>query len=276
MGQGDGRGRGGAPETGLSESRPSRRAVLWDMDGTLLDSAEYHWLTWKEILAGEGREMTRERFASTFGRRNDAVLRDVFGDEFPDYEIARIAGAKEARYRELVLAGGIEPLPGVRRWLDRLQARGWRQAVASSAPRANIVALLEALGIEDYFAAFAADEDVRHGKPNPEVFLVAASRLGIPPGRCVVVEDAAAGVEAGRLAGMRTIGVGAAHTRLPADLTVASLEDLPDDAFDRLITNCGTSRPPQAVPALITTTYPPDWTEPTPSARPSRSCPACA
>ncbi len=205
------------------------------MDGTLLDSAEYHWLTWKEILAAEGQEMTRERFASTFGRRNDAVLRDLFGAAFPDHEVARIAGAKEARYRELVLAGGIELLPGVRRWLDRLRADGWRQAVASSAPKANIEALLEALGIRDYFAAFAADEDVQHGKPDPEVFLVAASRLTVLPARCVVVEDAPAGVEAGRRAGMCTVGVGAAHEGLPADLTVASLDDLPDDAFDRLL-----------------------------------------
>lgn len=223
------------PETNDNVPAPQPRGVLWDMDGTLLDSAEYHWLTWKEILAGEGHEMTRERFASTFGQRNDAVLRDLLGEGFPDHEIARIASAKEARYRELVLAGGIEPLPGVRRWLDRLRAGGWRQAVASSAPTANIEALLEALGIGDYFRAFAADEDVQHGKPDPEVFLVAASRLGVPPERCVVVEDAPAGVEAGRRAGMRTIGVGAPHARLPADLTVTSLDQLPDDAFDRLL-----------------------------------------
>ncbi len=215
------------------------RAVLWDMDGTLLDSAEYHWLTWREILAGEGQSISRERFASTFGRRNDAVLRDLFGEDFPDHEIARIAGAKEARYRDLVLAGGIEPLPGVRRWLERLQAEGWRQAVASSAPRANIEVLLEALGIEEYFAAFAADEDVQHGKPDPQVFLVAASRLAVLPARCVVVEDAPAGIEGGRRAGMRTIGVGAAHVSLPADLTVASLDDLPDDAFDKLLEKTG-------------------------------------
>ena len=214
---------------------PYPRAVLWDMDGTLLDSAEYHWLTWKEILEVEGREMTRERFATTFGRRNDAVLRDLFGEAFPDDEVMRIAGAKEAKYRELVLASGVEPLPGVRRWLDRLRTDGWRQAVASSAPKANIEALLEALDIGEYFAAFAADEDVRHGKPDPEVFLVAASRLAVPPGRCVVVEDAPAGIEGGRRAGMRTIGVGAGHASLPADLTVASLDDLPDDAFDSLL-----------------------------------------
>ncbi|HYN86948.1 MAG TPA: HAD hydrolase-like protein, partial [Ardenticatenaceae bacterium] len=140
------------------------RAVLWDLDGTLIDSAEYHWLAWREILAGEGFDLTREQFASSFGQRNDTVLRGHFGPEFPVNEIARIGDAKEARYRELIQAGGIELLPGARRWLAVLAEAGWRQAVASSAPRLNIEAILAALGIETLLASVVAAEDVRHGK----------------------------------------------------------------------------------------------------------------
>src|SRR5918911_297660 len=89
------------------------RAVLWDVDGTLIDSAEQHWLTWRETLSNEGFTLTRDRFNASFGRRNDEILRSYFGPDLPGSEIARISSAKEGRYRELVLARGIEPLPGV-------------------------------------------------------------------------------------------------------------------------------------------------------------------
>ena len=213
------------------------RAVLWDMDGTLLDSADYHWLSWQEALAGRDLDLTRERFLTTFGRRNDAVLRDLFGEDFPDEEIVRIADVKEARYRELVRAGGVEPLPGVREWLARPKADGWRHAVASSAPALNIATILEALDLVEAFDAVAGQEDVERGKPDPQIFLVAAARLGVPPARCVVVEDAPAGVEAAHRAGMRAIGVGPRHAELGADLAVPALDHLPKDAFDRLLTN---------------------------------------
>ena len=211
------------------------RGVLWDMDGTLIDSAEYHWLSWQETLRGEGVGLSRERFLSTFGRRNDAVLRDLLGEDLADDEVVRIATVKEDRYRELVRGGGVEPLPGVRAWLSRLRAAGWRQAVASSAPRLNIATLLEALGLATAFDAVAGEEDVERGKPDPQIFLVAAAKLEVAPARCVVVEDAPAGVEAARRAGMRCVGVGTAHGALEAEVVVPSLADLPADAFDRLL-----------------------------------------
>ena len=97
------------------------RAVLWDMDGTLIDSAEYHWLTWRDTLAGQGHTLTHEQFASWFGQRNDTILRRCFGDGITPEEIARLGETKEAAYRDMVRARGIEPLPGVRRWLTRLR-----------------------------------------------------------------------------------------------------------------------------------------------------------
>lgn len=206
------------------------------MDGTLLDSADYHWLAWREVLATEGFELTRERFAESFGRRNDATLRAYFGEGFPLSEVERIGAIKEARYREMVRAHGVELSPGVERWLARLKADGWRQALASSASLLNVEAVLEALNISGFFNAIVSAEDVETGKPDPEVFLVAANRISVPPARCVVIEDAPAGVEAARLAGMRTIGVQSSHVSLQSDVVVRTLDELPEEAFNVLVT----------------------------------------
>jgi beta-phosphoglucomutase len=212
-----------------------RRAVLWDVDGTLLDSSDYHWWSWRETMADQGVEITRQQFVASFGQRNDTILRTYFGPDFPDDEIARIADRKEARYRELMQLGGVEPLPGVVRWLQHLQRAGWQQAIASSAPRANVDAIVAALGLAPFFAAIVTAEDVQRGKPDPQVFLTAAARLGVPPRRCVVIEDAPAGIQATHRGGMRAIGVLSSHPTLAADIAVRTLDELPDDTFDRLV-----------------------------------------
>ena len=205
------------------------------MDGTLLDSAEYHWLSWREVLAAEGFELTRERFSESFGRRNDATLRAYFGEEFALSEVERIGAIKEARYRNMVRTHGVKLLPGVGHWLARLKADGWRQALASSASLLNIEAILGGLEVAHFFDATVSAEDVKTGKPDPEVFLVAAARVSAPPSRCVVIEDSPAGIEAAHLAGMRAIGVQSSHTSLQADMVVRTLEQLSEDAFDCLV-----------------------------------------
>jgi beta-phosphoglucomutase len=211
------------------------RAVLWDLDGTLLDSKEYHWLAWQEAMSAEDYDLTREQFEASFGQRNDTILRGFLGPDLPEREIERIGDAKEERYRHLVRTRGAHFLPGVRRWLTRLHAEGWCQAVASSAPRLNIEAVLEALDIGWCFDAAVSAEDVQRGKPDPQVFLAAAAKVAVPPERCIVVEDAPAGIEGARRAGMRTIGVRSSHPDLQADRAVQTLEELPDDAFERLL-----------------------------------------
>jgi HAD superfamily hydrolase (TIGR01509 family) len=212
------------------------RAVLWDLDGTLVDSAQQHWEAWRETLEARGLSITPAQFRATFGRRNDAILAGWLGADQPAALVREIGDAKEARYRELVAGGGLAPLPGAMAWVERLAQGGWRQAVASAAPRANVDVVVKTLGIEGRFGALVGAEDVRHGKPDPEVFLVAAARLGVPASRCVVVEDAAPGIEAARRAGMRCIGVGPADLGR-ADLVAGSLTDLAADAYDRLLTD---------------------------------------
>lgn len=215
-------------------------AALWDLDGTLIDSAEHHWISWQRTMAGEGFTLTRERFRASFGQRNDRILRTWLGADTTDETIRRIGDAKEAAYRTLMRNGGLEGLPGAHEWIDRLAARGWRQAIASSAPRLNVEAVLEVLGWQGKFDAIVAAEDVVRGKPDPEVFLTAAARVGVDPARCIVIEDAALGVAAAHAAGMRAIGVGSETAA--ADLHVPSLTALAPDAFDRLIDNGRTQR----------------------------------
>src|SRR5215211_5806481 len=222
-------------------TQDGKRAALWDVDGTLIDSREYHWLSWQGALNAEGLDVTPEQFADSFGRRNDEILRGYFPSYSSD-DITRVGEAKEVAYRRLVRERGIDLLPGVRRWLDRLREEGWLQAVASSAPRANLEVIIEALGLDGYFAAVAAAEDVTEGKPDPQVFLVAAAKLGVEPGSCVVVEDAPAGTEAARRAGMRSVGVLSSHGELTADIVVSTLEELAATAFDDLLGTAGTTR----------------------------------
>ncbi len=208
--------------------------MLWDLDGTLIDSEEYHWQSWREVMAAEGIPLTRERFLSSFGQRNDRILADWLGPHASRERITRVADAKESAYRRLMREGGLEWLPGVPGWIDRLHREGWRQAIASSAPRLNVEAVLDVLGAADRFDAIVSAEDVAFGKPAPDVFLAAAERVGVRPEACVVVEDAAAGIEAARRAGMRSIGIRGAADAGP-DLAAPALVDLADDAFDALL-----------------------------------------
>jgi beta-phosphoglucomutase len=202
------------------------------MDGTLVDSRALHWRSWQEALAPEGVHVTERDFLETFGRRNDAILRLWLGAGASPDRVGRVGDAKEVAYRRMVVEEGLDALPGAADWVRRLGAAGWRQAIASSAPRLNVEVVLRVLGLEALFAALVAAEDVRHGKPDPDVFLTAAERLAVTPARCVVVEDAEHGIEAARRGGMRSIGVGGVR----GDVTVRLLVDLPPDAFEKLVT----------------------------------------
>jgi beta-phosphoglucomutase family hydrolase len=211
------------------------RAVLWDMDGTLIDSEEFHWIAWRETMATQGISIAHEQFLSSFGQRNDSILPRWLGASATAERIDKIANAKEEKYRQLIRKHGISPLPGVERWVHLLHNEGWLQAIASAAPRANIEAILEALSATRVFEGIVSAEDVQRGKPDPEVYLTAASRVGVSPNRCIVVEDAAAGIEGARRAGMKSIGVNRNGVHLPADAMVNSLELLDADAFEALL-----------------------------------------
>jgi beta-phosphoglucomutase family hydrolase len=213
----------------------SDRAVLWDMDGTLVDSAEYHWQAWREAMSCQNAPITRQQFLATFGQRNDSILRQWMGEKATPAVIQRIGDAKEELYRQIVRDRGLAPLPGALEWVRRLQQQGWRQAIASAAPRANVETILDVLQAQNCFQAIVSAEDVQRGKPDPEVFLVAATKLRVQPEHCIVVEDAAHGVQAARAAHMRSIGVNHDGEYLPADIVVKSLDLLDADVFNTLL-----------------------------------------
>jgi beta-phosphoglucomutase len=209
-------------------------AVLWDLDGTLVDSAEFHWRSWRDTMGAEGVAITYQQFLSSFGQRNDRILRGWLGDTVDESRIQRIGDTKEMEYRRLAETEGLTPLPGAAEWVTRLQDEGWKQAIASSAPRLNVETVLRVLRLEQVFDAIAAAEDVTRGKPDPQIFLEAARRVAVAPDRCIVVEDAPAGIEAARAAGMRCVLV-SRTARAEADVVAVSLADLPRDAFQSLL-----------------------------------------
>jgi HAD superfamily hydrolase (TIGR01509 family) len=211
------------------------RAVLWDLDGTLIDSGEYHWQAWRDTLAQENIILARDRFDASFGQRSEAALRNYLAPELPPGEIVRVCLAKAARYRELIGNHGAQLMPGAAQWLNALKAGGWRQALATSAPRIDVEAILSSVTIGGYFEAIVTSEDVERGKPDPAVFLTAAARVKVAPARCIVVEDAPAGLEAARRAGMRSIGLLSSQKSLKADIAISSFDQLPQDAFERLL-----------------------------------------
>jgi beta-phosphoglucomutase len=207
-------------------------AVLWDMDGTLVDTAELHFEAWANLMRQLDRPFTRADFAATFGLRNPEIIHHLFGDRYGDREIAELGDRKEEMYR--AAAGkGVALLPGARPLLEGLQAAGFRQAVGSSAPRANLDLILRLTDSLRFFDAVVSMEDTQRGKPDPQVFLVGAERLRVAPQRCLVVEDAVAGVQAAKAGGMKCIAVRfVAHhpaeklQAAGADLVVRSLEEV--------------------------------------------------
>jgi beta-phosphoglucomutase len=215
-------------------------AVIWDVDGTLVDTAELHFCAWVELCRELGRDFTRADFAATFGRRNPEIIRHLFGDRFDDDAIADLGNRKEELYKAAARQG-VSLLPGARELLEGLHTAGFRQAIGSSAPRGNIDLIMEMTGTARFFDAISSAEDTSRGKPDPQVFLVAAGKLGVPPQRCTVVEDAIAGVQAAKAGGMKCVGVtfvghhpDESLRRAGADLVVKTLAEVSVEAVRRL------------------------------------------
>src|SRR2546428_8470109 len=205
------------------------QAILWDMDGVLVNSMEFHYQAYREVLSEFGRDLSREEYlTSLIGLRNYVILRRLLGD-LPQEEVERLMAAKEAAFRRRV-AGNVQPLPGAAELVRRAHEAGLKQAIVSSTPCENIELVVDSLGLASMFDTLVGEEDAQHGKPDPEGFLVAAERLSVPPADSVVLEDAPEGIAGGKAAGMRCIGVTTPRppqklAQAGADLVVPSLED---------------------------------------------------
>jgi beta-phosphoglucomutase len=216
-------------------------AVLWDVDGTLVDTADLHFEAWQKLAAEIGKTYSREDFAATFGWRNVEIFPRVFGSVYTAAEIDALGERKELYYRAEAKKG-VELLPGVRDLVKGLRDAGIAQAVGSSAPRNNVELILDMTGLREFIAASIAMEDVSKGKPDPEVFLAGAKRLGVPPERCVVFEDAPVGIRAAKAGGMKAVGVtfvghhpAAKLHAEGADLIVNCLSEVTAETVSRLL-----------------------------------------
>ncbi len=200
--------------------------AIFDHDGVLVDSLENHQHAWVELGRRTGLGLTPEFILETFGMTNPSIFRRLKGDDITVEEMKRYSDLKEECYRD-VARGHIKLMKGVREVLDALTAHGVTLAIGSSGVLPNLQLTVHECGLDGRFAAIASLEDITHGKPDPEVFLVAAKKCGIDPGRAVVFEDAPVGIQAAKAAGMYAVGV----------MTTVSEQALRDAGADEVVAN---------------------------------------
>ena len=216
-----------------------KMGVIFDLDGVLVDTSEFHRRSWFDLAEKEGYDMSDELFYSTFGMQNYQILPLLADGELSAERVDEMAKWKECRYREL-MGREVTAMEGAEELVAELKDRGFLLAVGTSTPRENLEPILEHTRFGDYFDAYVTGEDVSNGKPAPDTFLKAAEKLGAKPGDCVVVEDAIPGVAAGKNAGMMVAAVTSTRKREElhrADIVVDSLGELKASDFVRLLTD---------------------------------------
>lgn len=206
------------------------QAGLFDLDGVIVDTAKFHYLAWRELANGLGFDITEEQNEHLKGVSRMESLDRILamgGATLSDDEKVRLATIKNARYVDMVKQmDASETLPGAKEYLLQLRGRGVKIALGSASKNAELI--LKNLGIYELFDAVIDGNKVSRSKPDPEVFLLGAQSLGVPPSECVVYEDAAAGVEAGKAGGMHVVGIGRPENLPLADIVVPGLYALLD------------------------------------------------
>ncbi len=220
-------------------SHDSEFLAIFDHDGVLVDSLPYHIDAWVQLGRREHLPITPEFIHATFGMTNPSIFARLLGGDVDPAKIERYGQIKEECYRDLA-SGKITLMDGVRPLIETLGDRGFKLAIGSSGVLPNLRMTVRECGLEGRFAAIASLEDISRGKPDPEVFLVAAKKTGVDPNRGVVFEDAPVGIQAAKAAGMLAVGV---TTTVPgdtlydagADLVVNTLAQCDvDDILERL------------------------------------------
>jgi beta-phosphoglucomutase len=205
----------------------TRIAIIWDMDGVLVDSASFHFAAWQEVFSRRGVKFTEEEFIQLFGSRNDFIVRSILGQNIPEEDINAITQEKELEFRNAI-KGRAKLLPGVSRLLDMMKGN-LKMALASSAPKENIDLISSELHMEGYFDCVVSGHEVAESKPSPEIYSLAAQRLQTNPGNCLVIEDSPLGVKAAKAAGMKCLAVSHNHPQqdmIESTVVVNTLEDI--------------------------------------------------
>ena len=221
----------------MKNNTNSPQAVIFDLDGVLIDTGQFHKQSWFDLAEREGWTMTDEFFYQTFGMQNYQIIPQLSQQLLSDEKIRQLSEWKEQRYRELI-AGKLTLLDGAEQLIKNLKQNDFRLAIGSSTPRVNLDFMLECIPVAHYFDALITDEDVQNGKPAPDTFLAAAQKLNLPPAACVVVEDAIPGLQAAKAAQMAVIAITSTRQRSElslADKIVDSLTELAAADFKTLL-----------------------------------------
>lgn len=206
-----------------------KRGAIFDWDGVIINSGSHHEVSWERLAKEINKPLPENHFKRGFGMKNEVIIPELLCWTTVPTEIRILSLRKEALYREIVREIGITALPGVETWLRALQAESIPCVIGSSTHRENITTAISVLGLEAYFADIVTAEDVKRGKPDPEVFLTAAQRIGVAPADAVVFEDALVGIAAAHAGGMRVAAVTTTEPReklAHADWVVDRLDEL--------------------------------------------------
>jgi len=211
---------------------------IFDCDGVIIDSSAPHIEAWKALALEEGLEFPEYLFKRSFGMKNEQIIPQLFQWTADRAEIRRLDLRKEHLYREILRRSGARTFPGLARFLELLQTHAVPCVVGSSAPRANVEVALEALGFSGYFKAIICGEDVTVGKPDPQIFLLAAQAMGLHPADCIVFEDAHVGITAAHAGGMKVVAIANTFPRASlgdADCVIERLDELTLSTVRQLI-----------------------------------------
>lgn len=211
---------GSNDKVNMELSIQGRLGVIFDIDGVLLDSYKMHYQCWRAVAERHSIILRKKDFDSLFGRRGSEIVREIWGEHLPAPEVVAIHQGKQALYREH-LQRNFPTMDGAIQLIDALAAQGFVLSIGSSAPSENVEMSLKGLDRAKSFKAVVTGSDVTCGKPDPEVFLLAAQRMGVEPSSCAVIEDAPAGIAAALAGGMTAIAI--AGTAAPESLTMAHL-----------------------------------------------------
>jgi beta-phosphoglucomutase family hydrolase len=188
-----------------------KRAFIFDMDGTLIDNMGYHAKAWLALFDRLGMHLKADDFQRrTAGKTNPEILHTFLGRDLSDVEVQALSDQKENFYRDLYRPH-LKTIPGLLPFLEKARELKIPMGLATAAGKENITFVLKGLQLEAFFDTIVGAEDIRNGKPDPEIFLKSANRLNIPPEDCIVFEDSLLGIEAAHSAGMQAVFITTSH-----------------------------------------------------------------